>query len=90
MRVFDTLDRQAMKLETFKREMFLRCNKWLLDELMTATLMEYKAHTDEAKKRGAAIAAAAAAAAAPRRAAAASRGGGGGSAAAASVIELDD
>jgi len=90
MRVFDTLDRQAMKLETFKREMFLRCNKWLLDELMTATLMEYKAHTDEAKKRGAAIAAAAAAAAAPRRAAAASSGGGGGSAAAASVIELDD
>ena len=80
MRVFDTADRQRMKDATFKREMFFRCNLWVLEKVHAKTIAKYDALLDARRK---AIKAPAPPVASAPPAAAAS------SAAAAAVIELD-
>jgi hypothetical protein len=43
MRVFDTADRQWTKDTTFKREMFSRCNLWILETVHAKTIAKYDA-----------------------------------------------
>ena len=55
MRAFDDANRQSMSDATFQREMFFRCNKWLLDEVFAAQLVrvEERAAASAARRGGA-------------------------------------
>jgi hypothetical protein len=46
MRVFDTAERQSQKDDTFKREMFFRCNMWVLEKVHDNVLSKYSAVID--------------------------------------------
>lgn len=66
MRAFDDANRQGMSAATFQREMFFRCNKWLLDEAFAAQLVrvEELAAASAARRGGGASSSSSAAAAA--------------------------
>ena len=48
MRQFDLANRQSMLNSTFQREMFIRCNKWVVDYLLRQCLDAHEAHVQEA------------------------------------------
>jgi hypothetical protein len=54
MRVFDTAERQSQKDDTFKREMFFRCNMWVLEKVHDSVLSKYSAVIDARRKASAA------------------------------------
>lgn len=55
MRAFDDANRQGMSDATFQREMFFRCNKWLLDEAFAAQLVRVEEHAAASAARRRAV-----------------------------------